>query len=64
MNPSNLWLCCQLPQDLLIRKSGHIVQSRPLRSVRWADIPELSAADRGLSGGLAAVLATVAAEPL
>jgi hypothetical protein len=26
----------------LIRSSGHIVQDRPLRSVRWADIPQLS----------------------
>jgi hypothetical protein len=28
---------------LLIRRSGQVVQDRPLRSVRWADIPELSA---------------------
>ena len=28
-----------------IRRSGHIVQDRPLWSVRWADIPQLSAWD-------------------
>jgi hypothetical protein len=32
--------------NLLIRRSGHIVQNRPLRSVCWADIPALSAQDR------------------
>jgi len=32
--------------DLLIRRSGHIVQDRPLRSVCWADIPALSAQER------------------
>jgi hypothetical protein len=31
--------------NLLIRRSGHIVQDRPLRSVRWADIPQLSVWD-------------------
>jgi hypothetical protein len=31
--------------NLLIRRSGHIVQDRPLRSLRWADIPQLSAWD-------------------
>jgi hypothetical protein len=31
--------------NLLIRRSGHIVQDRPLRSVCWADIPQLSARD-------------------
>ena len=30
----------------LIRRSRHIVQDRPSLSVRWADIPELSARDR------------------
>jgi hypothetical protein len=29
--------------DLLIRRSGHIVQGRPSRLVCWADIPPLSA---------------------
>jgi hypothetical protein len=29
--------------NLLIRRSGRVVQKRPLRSVRWADIPQLSA---------------------
>jgi hypothetical protein len=28
--------------DPLIRRSGRVVQKRPLRSVRWADIPQLS----------------------
>ena len=28
--------------DLLIRRSGHFVQDRPLQSLRWADIPQLS----------------------
>ena len=28
--------------NLLIRRSGHIAQDRPLWTVRWADIPELS----------------------
>jgi hypothetical protein len=32
--------------DLLIRRSGQVVQDRPLRSVCWADIPQLSARDR------------------
>ena len=32
--------------NLLIRRSRHIVQDRPLRSVCWADIPELSVRDR------------------
>ena len=32
--------------DHQIRRSRHIVQERPLPSVRWADIPELSARDR------------------
>jgi hypothetical protein len=32
--------------NLLIRRSRHIVQDRPSRSVCWADIPELSARDR------------------
>lgn len=31
---------------LLIRRNGRTVQDRPLRSVRWADFPELSARDR------------------
>jgi len=31
--------------NLLIRRSGRIVQDRPLRSLRWADIPQLSAWD-------------------
>jgi hypothetical protein len=31
--------------NLLIRRSRHIVQDRPSRSVCWADIPELSARD-------------------
>ena len=31
--------------DLLIRRNGRIVQDRPLRSLRWADIPQLSAWD-------------------
>jgi len=30
-------------RDLLIRRSRHIVQDRPSRAVRWADIPALSA---------------------
>ena len=29
--------------NLLIRRSGRVVQNRPLRSARWADIPQLSA---------------------
>jgi hypothetical protein len=33
-------------EDLQIRRSGHIVQDRPYRPVRWADIPEPSAQDR------------------
>jgi len=32
--------------DPLIRRSGHIVQDRLLRSVCWTDIPQLSACDR------------------
>ena len=32
--------------NLLIRRSEHIVQDRPSRSVCWADIPELSVRDR------------------
>ena len=36
----------QRARDLQIRRSGQVVQDRPLRSVRWADIPELSARDR------------------
>jgi hypothetical protein len=32
--------------NLLIRRSGQAVQDRPLRSVRWADIPQLSVRDR------------------
>ena len=32
--------------NLLIRRSGQVVQDRPLRSVRWADIPQLSTRDR------------------
>jgi hypothetical protein len=32
--------------NLLIRRLRHIVQDRPLRSVRWADIPQLSTPDR------------------
>ena len=32
----------QRAREHLIRRSGHIVQDRPLRSVCWADIPELS----------------------
>jgi hypothetical protein len=33
--------------DLQIRRSGRIVQDRPLWAVRWADIPELSVRVRG-----------------
>ena len=33
-------------RDLLIRRSRHIVQDRPSRSVRWADIPQPSTRDR------------------
>jgi hypothetical protein len=33
--------------DLLIRRSGHIVQDHPSLAARWADIPGLSARDRG-----------------
>jgi hypothetical protein len=32
--------------NLLIRSSRHIVQHRPMRSVPWADIPELSTRDQ------------------
>jgi hypothetical protein len=32
----------QWAREHLIRSSGHIVQDRPLQSVRWADIPQLS----------------------
>ena len=32
--------------DHQIRRSEHMVQDRPLRSVRWAHIPQLSAGDR------------------
>jgi hypothetical protein len=32
--------------DHQIRSNGHIVQDRPLRSVRWADIPQLPTRDR------------------
>jgi len=32
--------------DPLIRSSGHTVQDRPLRSMRWADIPQLCIGDR------------------
>jgi hypothetical protein len=35
-----------LSTDLLIHRSRHIVQDRPLRSVRWADIPGLPVRDR------------------
>jgi hypothetical protein len=35
-------LCGRLDVDLLFRRSRHIVQGRPLPSVCWADIPELS----------------------
>src|SRR5208283_4835482 len=31
--------------NLLIRRSGHIVQDRPSPVVGWADIPQLSARD-------------------
>ena len=47
--------------DHQIRRSGRIVQNRPLWSLRWADIPQLSAWDARLSSGLATVLATVTA---
>jgi hypothetical protein len=33
---------CACSAEHLIRSSRHIVQDRPLRSVPWADIPELS----------------------
>jgi hypothetical protein len=36
----------QRAREHLIRRSRHIVQDRPLPSVCWADIPELSARDR------------------
>jgi hypothetical protein len=32
--------------NLLIRRSGHIVQDRLMRYVRWADIPELAMCGR------------------
>jgi hypothetical protein len=32
--------------DHQIRRNRHIVQERPLPSMRWADIPELSTRDR------------------
>jgi hypothetical protein len=32
----------RIGHDLLLRRRGRIVQGRPLRSVRWADIPQLS----------------------
>ena len=32
-------------QDPLICRRGHIIQNRPVRSVRWAGIPQLSARD-------------------
>jgi hypothetical protein len=32
--------------NLLIRRLRQVVQDRPLRSVRWADIPQLSARNR------------------
>jgi len=32
--------------DLLIRRNRRIVQSRPLRFVRWVDIPQLSTRDQ------------------
>jgi hypothetical protein len=41
---ANCTLIARVPRipDLLIRRSGRVVQKRPLRSVRWADIPQLS----------------------
>ena len=33
---------CHAASDLLIRRSGHVVQDRPSPVVGWADIPELS----------------------
>jgi hypothetical protein len=33
-------------EDLLIRRNRHTVQNWPLRSVRWADTPQLSIWDR------------------
>jgi hypothetical protein len=35
----------QRAREHLIRRSGRIVQNRPLWSLRWADIPQLSAWD-------------------
>src|SRR5512142_600975 len=43
----------------LIRTTVRIVQARPLRAARWADVPELSARGGRLSTGLAAVPAAV-----
>jgi hypothetical protein len=37
--------------DPVIRRNGQVVQDRPLRSVRWADIPQLSTGDRRCAGG-------------
>jgi hypothetical protein len=36
----------RIGHDLLLRRSRHIVQDRPLPSVRWADIPQPSTRDR------------------
>jgi DNA-binding winged helix-turn-helix (wHTH) protein len=33
--------------NLLIRRSGRVVQKRPLRSACWADIPQLSTRGEG-----------------
>ena len=32
----------RIGHDFLIRRSGRVVKNRPVRSVRWADIPRLS----------------------
>jgi len=34
-----------LAAEHLFRRSGHIVQDRPLQSLRWGDIPQLSVRD-------------------
>jgi hypothetical protein len=44
--PHRTALNCNPNCNHQIRRSRHIVQDRLLRSVRWADIPQLSARDR------------------
>ena len=44
--PHRTALNCNPNCNLQIRRSGHVVQSRPLWSVRWSDIPGLSAPGR------------------